>query len=138
MRRLLSVALASSLVFGCGDSFSADGVSGTYNLESVNGQDIPFSKTFTVVGIDFIEFTSEITSATLRLFSDNTWSLSSALSLTSGGTTITETDTRTGTFTLVEPSTIRFTANDGATFAGTWDGDTITIITGGDTFAYRK
>ncbi len=119
MRRLLSVALASGLAFGCGDSFSVDGVSGTYNLESVNGQDIPFSKTFTVVGIEFIEFTNEITSATLRLFSDNTWSSSVTASVTEGGTTITQTATISGTFTLVEPSTIRFTDSNGDTSAGT-------------------
>ncbi len=135
MRRLLSVALASSLVFGCGDSFSPGGVSGAYNLQSVNGQNIPSSETVTQGGFTF---TVEITSGTLRLNSDNTWSVSVTSSITSGGTTLTDTSTESGTFTLVEPSTIRFTDSDGDTFAGTWDGDTITIIDNGDSLVFRK
>ena len=129
MRRLLSVALASGLVFGCGDSFSVDGVSGTYNLESINGQDIPFSETIGTVTVE---------SGTLRLNSDNTWSVSITTSRAEGGTTVTDTETESGTFTLVEPSTIRFTDSDGDTFAATWDGDTITITDDGDSLVFRK
>ena len=137
MRRLLSVALASSLVFGCGDSFSPGGVSGAYNLQSVNGQNIPSSETVTGPGFTF---TVEITSGTLRLNSDNTWSVSITTTrlFTEGPTTFIDIDTESGTFTLVEPSTIRFTDSDGDTFAGTWDGDTITIIDNGDSLVFRK
>ena len=131
MRRLLSVALVSSLVFGCGDSFSPEGLEGSYTLESVNGQDLPFSE---IIG----GATIEITAGQLNLNSNSTWSVSITASLTEGGTTISETDTDSGTFTLVEPSTIRFTDSDGDTFAATRDGSNITFIFGGDTLTFRK
>ncbi len=131
MRRLLSVALVSSVVFGCGDSFSPEGLSGAYTLQSVNGQNLPFSET--LFGITF-----EITTGQLNLNSNSTWSVSITTSVTEGPTTVIDTDTESGTFTLVEPSTIRFTDSDGDTFAGTWDGDTITIIDNGDSLVFRK
>lgn len=131
MRRLLSVALVSGLVLGCGDSFSPDGISGTYNLESFNGQTLPFSET--QFGI-----TLELTSGSLTLNSNSTWISTTTFKITEGGTTLTDIDTESGTFTLVEPSTIRFTDSDGDTFTGTRDGDTITIIDDGDVFVLKK
>ncbi len=129
-------------MFGCDDSFSPSGVSGAYTLRSVNGRNIPFSETVTLGGLTL---TVEITSGTLRLNSDATWSMSVTTSRTEGGTTVTDTETESGIFTLVrfsackssasEPNTIRFT--DGDTFDGTWNGDTITIIDGG-TLVFRR
>ena len=131
MRRLLSVALVSSLAFGCGDSFSPEGLSGAYTLESVNGQNLPFSET--ILGITF-----EITAGQLNLNSNSTWSVSITTSVTEGPTTVIDIDTESGTFTLVEPNTIRFTDTDGDVFAGTRDGNNITFTFGGDTLTFRK
>ena len=42
MRRLASVVLTGVLLTACnGDPFSPEGVSGTYNLESINGNPLP-------------------------------------------------------------------------------------------------
>ncbi len=133
MRRLLSVALVSGSVFGCGHSLSVGDVSGPYDLESVNGQDIPYSET-----LGRVTTSVESGTATLGVI-DNTWSMSMTYvtsSFTEGDTTLT--DTGSGTYTLVQPSTIRFTDSNGDTFAATWDDDTITIIVHPDTMVFRK
>ena len=131
MRRFLSVALVSGLVFGCGDSFTMDGVSGAYKLQSFNGQDIPVTVALaqgSTITIDSISTT---------LTAAGTWS--STLSRTiryQDGTADTQTETDSGTFTLVEPSTIRFT--DGETFNVLWDGNTFTLTELAGTAVYRK
>ena len=133
MRQLLSVALASGLVFGCGGSFTMDDVSGAYTLQSVNGQDLPATLADDVDPRTTIEFTS----GSITLTAAGTWSgtLSSTATYRDG-TTDSEPGIQSGTFTLIEPSTIRFTNGD--TLTGTWDGDTITLIELGYTNVFKK
>ncbi len=46
MRRLASVVLTGVLLTACGgDAFSPEDVSGTYNLETVNGSPLPVTQT---------------------------------------------------------------------------------------------
>ena len=132
MRRLASVVLTGVLLTACGDAFSPEDVSGTYNLETINGSPLPFSTTDDLTGITFA-----ITAGSIILNANGTFSISTTGTTTIDGTTNTLTTTGSGTFELVAPSTIRFTSPDGI-ISGTRDGDRITIIGGGDSFVYRK
>lgn len=133
MRTASKTALlaASLLVAACGDAFSPEGVAGFYQLKTVNGQPLPYQETSGSITI-------AVTAGSITLNPNSTWSLSITFNLTEGGTTITQTETDSGTFTLVEPATIRFTSSDGDTFAGTIDGKRVTIIEDGDTFVLEK
>jgi len=105
----------------CGDSFSPEGISGTYNLETINGTDLPASS------MDG----SVYTAGSITLTAEGTFTVSA----TWDG----EEETSVGTFTLVEPSTIRLAFPGEDTLSGTLDGDRLTLIgDDGDTFVFRK
>ncbi len=113
MRRLLPF-LAAMSVLACDT-----GVSGIYDLVSVNGEELPF--TFEIFG------PATITSGSLTL-SDSTFTAT----LTSyDGDGDPETFNLSGTFTLDESNVIHFTpgpeSDDDEPFEGTWDGDQITV-----------
>ncbi len=134
MRRLASMVLTCVLLTACGgDAFSPEGVSGVYNLETINGSQLPFSQTDDLTGTTFT-----FTAGSISLNANGTWGISTTGSATIEGTTTTPTTTGSGTFELVAPSTIRFTDSDGETISGTLVGDRITIIGEGDSFVYRK
>ena len=135
MRRLASVVLTSVLLTACGDSFSPEGVSGLYVLETINGVALPFSETVTEQGITL---TVAITDGSVSLNENSTFSISLTLSITSGGTTLTQTGTDSGTFQLQEPSTIRLTSSDGDVTSGTLDGNRLTLIEDGNSFVFSK
>ena len=133
MRRLASVVLTGVLLTACsGDAFSPEDVSGTYNLETVNGSPLPFTLTDDSTG------TFTITAGSIILNANGTASISTTGTATIDGTTTTFTFGGSGTFELVAPSTIRFTFPDEETGSGTLDGDRITIIGEGDSFEYRE
>ncbi len=135
MRRLASVLLASALLTACGDSFSPEGVSGLYILESINGSPLPFSETETQNGLTV---TVAITDGSVSLNANSTFSFSLTISITLNGTTTTSTVTDSGTFELVEPSTVRATFSDGDVISGTLDGNRLTVIVEGDSLVFSK
>lgn len=135
MRSLIPLALASVVLIACEDSFSPEGVSGTYALVSVNGTALPFSETETQDGITV---TVEISAGSLTLVANSTYTFSATFSVEGGGISFASTETDSGTFTLVEPATIRFTGSDGVTSSGTLDGNRITVIEDGDSFVFEK
>ena len=111
MRRLLPL-LAAVSVIACDT-----GVSGTYDLVSVGGEELPFS-----VG------TFTLTSGSLSLTSDSTF----AATLTGYfGDGDPEPENDSGTFTLDESNVIHFTpgpeSDDMTRTEGMWDGDQITV-----------
>ena len=140
MRRLASVVLTGALLTACGDSFSPEGVSGLYNLVSVNGEAIPYSETVPVGQV--IETFS---AGSVSLSANNTYSISLTIGI-DGAAGISNTDS--GTFELVEPATIRFTTSSlvvppgkrrlRGDFSGTLDGNRLTIILDGDSFVFEK
>ena len=118
------VVLAGGLLTACGDPFSPEGVSGVYNLETINGNSLP---ALSVYGHLFI-------AESITLNADGTMSTSLTVQLQSGIVT----ETGSGIFTLVEPSTVRMTV-DGNVFSGTLDGDRLTIVgEDGYTLVFRK
>ena len=136
-RSCTTVALL--LAIACGevsDPLSPEGVSGFYNLESVNGLALPFSKTETQNG-------ETVTVATIggsvTLNANGTFSLSFTFRFTIAGTaTTTVTAHDSGTFELVEPSTVRLTSSDGEIISATLDGDRLTITDDGNSLVFRK
>ncbi len=145
MRRLASVVLTGVLLTACsGDAFSPEDVSGTYNLETVNGSPLPFSQTAIQNGVTV---TTTTTAGSVSLDANGTYSLSVTFSGTfvSDTTTTTLTVADSGSFEIVAPFTIRFTSSqsrltssDGETFSATLDGDRLEIVTEGDSFVFRK
>ncbi len=132
MRRILSIG-ALCLLVACGEDsnsvFSPSGVSGTYNLTSVNGVALPA----TVTGEDDLgnPETVTFTAGSLTLQADGTHT--SSVTAAAFGT-----DTGTGTYTLVGTSTINFVESDGETFSGTLSGNRITIFADALTFIFEK
>ena len=126
-------------IAACGDDGDATGTSGTsifgtYTLQTVDGTNLPF--VLFQIGNDKLE----ITAGSVRLNSDNTYSLSISLRVTQAGTVTTETDTGAGTFTATG-STIQFSdPGDGSgSFTGSISGNTLTIIDDvGFTFVFGK
>ena len=135
MRRLASVVLTGVLLTACGDAFSPGGVSGTYNLESINGNPLPAESELPGV---FTADRTVIAAGSVTLNADGTYSVSLTWEITEQGITTTDPFTDSGTFTLVEPSTIRFAEAGGSETTGTLDGDRLTITAGDFSFVYRK
>ena len=121
MRRLLPL-LAAMSVLACDT-----GVSGTYDLVTINDQELPF--TFELFG------TVTITSGSLTL-SDSTFT-ATLTSYDGDGDTFNE-----GTFTLDESNIIHFTSGpeseDDFPPEGTLDGDQITVLDDDWTLVFRR
>ncbi len=135
---IMTVVLAGGLLTACGDDGDATGtggtsIFGTYALQTVNGTSLPF--VLIQIGNDKIE----VTAGSVRLNSDNTYSVSVTFRLTEAGTVTTETDTGAGTYTA-SGSTIQFSdSGDGeGPFTGSISGNTLTIIDEGVAFVFRK
>ena len=135
MRKLFSVAAICLVLSACGDAFTPDGTSGTYDLTLVNGISMPASISIVEDGIT-VQFSFDTGTLTLR--ADGTYTFASTLTITSGSTTVAETETESGTFALQEPATIIFTATDGDTGSGTIAGGIITIIDDEFVFVLEK
>jgi hypothetical protein len=122
MRRFLVLAttalLASGLLTACGDdSTEPTSIFGTYNLVTVNGEEVP---------VEIQGF--EITAGWIRLDSDSTYTIS----MTVDGAIP---DPGDGTFT-VDGSSIEFSGDYIGN--GTISGNTLTIVDEGNTFVFRK
>ena len=131
MRRLIPLAIAAVLLVGCKDAFTPSGVSGTYNLRTVNGEALPYSET---------EFgtTFTYTAGSIVLRADGTYTMSASVSWSDGEDSGTMTLTTSGTFTLTEPNTITMTDSDGDSSAATLDGGRITVTGDGYTYVFEK
>ncbi len=126
----LTVALAVSLLTGCGDATGSEAIASDFTLQTINGQNLPF--VLAQVVVDNVE----ITAGSVRLNSDNTFSTSLTVATTEGGATASETTTVTGTYTL-NGTTLAFTSEED-TFSGSITGNTLTISDEGVTFVYQK
>ncbi len=123
MRRLFPL-LAAMAVLACGAA-----VSGTYQLVSINGMELPAT-----IG------TYTLTSGSLTLTSDSTFTYTGTFHEADGDP---ETDNDSGTFTLDESNVIHFTPGPESDVEnpseGTWDGDQITVKLNDDiTLVFRR
>ena len=141
MRRVLSalVIFASVTAAACSDDGSGveAQVEGTYNLQTLGGQALPF-----VVEEDGIRF--EYVSSQLVINTNNTFTVGETIRITESGTTQTETFSSDGTWTRTA-SNVRFSFRDEETgqtetITAVWNGDNQIMITdeGGLIYVYRK
>ena len=137
MRRIAAVLAAGLLVVaGCSDSSGPSGegdINGTYTLRTVNGQNLPFP--VLVVGTTY---RLEVTSGSLTISGNGSYSSQISLRETEGANVVTETQGTTGTWTRTN-NAISFRDNeDGTTLSGSISQNTITFVEDGASLVFRK
>ena len=134
MRRIVMTAFALTVLVASGDAFSQS-VSGFYQLVSVNGNPLPYSQTITA---DEVSAETTMIAGSITLNENGTFSMSNEMEIVSDVFTGEQTLTASGTFTLVEPDTVQFTTEFDDQFAGTLDGDRLTVIDEGRSFVHAR
>ena len=124
MRRIVVTAFALTVLVPCGDAFSQS-VSGFYQLVSIDGNPLPYSQTITV---DEVSAETTMIAGSITLNENGTFSMSNEMEIVSDVFTGEQKFTLSGTFTLAEPATLQLTTEFGDQFAGTLDGDRLTLI----------
>lgn len=135
IRGLVTATVASLVFGGCGDAFSPEGVSGTYILVSIGGVALPTSSTHVYEGEIYV---ASVTSGSMVLTATGTFVHSMELQIEVNNVTLTLPLSDTGTYTLVEPSTIQFVGSANEPFGATWDGNRITIVESGGSAVYER
>ena len=133
MRRMVSMLALIGALAACGDAFSPSGVAGSYSLIRINGESLPTTRTL----LDGTTVTEE--SGELVLTEERTYLRSLVLTLSNGPTSSTTTISFSGTYTLVEPDTIRLVApRTGFITGATIDGGRITLTENGLVSVYER
>jgi hypothetical protein len=129
MRRLLSL-LIPMLAFACSDSTSPDVVIvGTWNLETVNGNPLPF----TLPGTGEV-----VTAEAFTIQAAGRFTITTTFRVTSGGNVTSETIPDAGAY-VVSGSTVTFTYDsDGSQDIATVSGNTFTLTDIGEVWTYRR
>jgi len=133
LKRITVFSLISLLIVGCGDDTGPEaGLVGTWRLQSVDGQALPW--VLDEPGVDKLEVTEEI----YTLHEGGVFSMTTTFRLTDNGEVSSETVPDNGTYT-VDGSSVTFTyASDGSTDVATVASSTMTLDDIGHTFAYRR
>ena len=133
LRRITVLSLISLLIVGCGDDTGPDaGLVGTWRLQSVDGQPLPWI--LEEPGVDKLEVTEEI--YTLR--EGGLFSMTTTFRVTDAGAVSSETVPHNGTY-IVDGSSVTFTyTSDGSTDIAAIDNVTMTLDDIGHTFVYRR
>ena len=131
MRKLFVMA-ALALAAACGDSTSAASVSGTYNLQTVNGSVLPYVFQASNPKI-------EIISEQMVLNSNGTFTITDVERTTpTGGSPSNATFSETGTWSLSGNTiTVHFTS-DNSTSVAQVSGNTLTVAESGFTLVFLK
>ncbi len=137
MRRLAVVLVlsAAAVLAGCGDKAtgpSPASVAGTWNLQSVNGTQLPFI--VIQVGNDKVEITSDVITAS----SNGTFTQLTTIQTTQSGQVTTDHATDSGTWSLSGTAVNFVFESNGSTGTGTLSGNTLTVATSGLSLVYRK
>ena len=120
MKRFLGVVLATAImVTACSDAFSPEEVAGVYNLETLDAQSLPV----TVAG-------ENVTAMSITLNADGTF--------TQSQTTDVGIVTSSGTYLLVEPSTILYAPSGGVGFSGAIGDDSLALLRDRSIFVFRR
>ena len=132
IRRAFLAVLSVFALTACGDDSTGPGssITGTYQLQTVNGQQVP--ATVLQTGND----KTVITSGSLLLNQNNTFFAAMTIESTVGGLVDSETQASTGTYTRNNDS-IQFTSS-GKTVTGTLSGNTLTVSDRDMTLVYKK
>jgi hypothetical protein len=132
LRRSLLSLLLSVVVLSCDDATGPDDLLGTWRLQSVSGQSLPFI--LEQDGTTKVELTGE----TVTLLADGRQTMVTYFRVTEGGNVFTESVPAPGNYT-VNGSTLLLTFdNDEDTYTAIVNGDLMTIEDIGLTFLYRR
>ena len=128
VRRVFLAFLVLGLV-ACGDDvIGPEDIAGTYTLQSVNGQSLPWA----------LEAGVEVTAGSITLNQDMTGSSSLTAKLTDSGTVTTITTSAVGTYTHVNGAVTMTWATDGSTDSASIVGSQLTLTPDGDVLIFRK
>ena len=132
-RRTLPSLLVCAFLLACSDSTSPnEGVEGTWRLQTVNAQALPF--TLAQSGT----FKEELTGEVMTLMAPGSLTIVTMFRYTEGTNVFSESIPDEGTWT-VNGSTVTITwESDGSTSTATVSGDTMTLQDIGLTFVYRR
>ena len=109
-------------------------ITGTYTLQSVNGQSLPW-----VLQAEDADYMGvEVTAGSITLNQDMTCSSSLTLTVTDGGTVTTTTDTDVGTYTHTNGAVTMTWVSDGLTDSGSLISSQITLTADGDVLIFGK
>ena len=132
LRRSLLLLLVSVVVLSCDDGTGPRDLLGTWRLEAVSGQSLPYI--LEQDGTRKVELTGE----TVTLLASGRQTMVTSFRVTEGGNVFTESIPAPGNYT-VDGSTLLLTFdNDEDEYTATVKGDTMTIDDIGLTFVYRR
>lgn len=131
MRRLLFVLTLATLA-ACGSTEPGDDFRGSYTLESVNGQPLPYT-----YALDF-GFTSTITNGLVIVTPDGKWSWLLDSTFSGGGETKPEESIIFGTWTS-SGNTLTLKSDDPPTLVtATVNGDAMTLTKDGNAYLFKR
>jgi hypothetical protein len=130
--RLITSVLALTFALACGSDgpTAVASVDGTWNLQSVNGQTLPFN--LGTSGTTKFEVTSEKLD-----ISGSTYTATTTIRQTTNGQATSSTEVERGTFSR-NANTLSFRADDGTIVTGTLNGSSISITSEGVTLIFMK
>ena len=132
LRASLLSLLASLVVLSCGDSTGPNRLVGTWRLQTVSGQPLPF--TLEQDGTRKVELTGE----TITLLASGKQTMVTSFRVTEAGTVLVESIPAPGSYT-VNGSTLTLTFDeDESVYTAFVNGDSMTIDDIGLTFTYRR
>ena len=132
LRRSLLLLLVSVVVLSCDGGTGPDNLLGTWRLEAVSGQSLPYI--LEQDGTRKVELTGE----TVTLLASGRQTMVTSFRVTEGGNVFTESIPAPGNYT-VDGSTLLLTFdNDEDEYTAIVKGDTMTIDDIGLTFVYRR
>jgi hypothetical protein len=130
LRRSLLLMLASTLAFACSDSTRPEyTLTGTWSLQTVNGQPLPFT----------LPETGEVVSAeSLTLLASGRFTMTTTFRETINGNVTLESIPDAGTYVVSGMTLTLMYESDGSNDVGTVDGNMITLEDIGQLWAYRR
>ena len=132
LRRSLLLLLVSVVVLSCDDGTGPGDLLGTWRLEAVSGQSLPYI--LEQDGTRKVELTGE----TVTLLASGRQTMVTSFRVTEGGNVFTESIPAPGNYTVDGSTLLRTFDNDEDEYTATVKGDTMTIDDIGLTFVYRR
>jgi hypothetical protein len=132
LRRSLLSLLVSVVVLSCHDATGPDDLLGTWRLESVSGQPLPY-----ILEQD-VTRKVELTGETVTLLASGRQTMETFFRVTEGGTVFTESIPASGDYTVNGSAVLLTFDTDEDEYTAVVNGDTMTIDDIGLRFVYRR
>ncbi len=132
LRRYLLSLSSCLVVLSCSDTTGPDSLVGTWRLQTVSGQPLPFTLE------EDAERKVELTGETVTLIASGRQTMVTHFRVTEGGSSFLESIPAPGNYTVSGSTLLLTFDNDESTYTATVDGDMMTIDDIGLTFVYRR